>query len=353
MKYCKEFYNGVFDDIGYFLQRAIHETQDHFIKKMEEDLANHRIYFSKLKKIESQTDLMMIFSNFYFKTGRFPGFFDLINVPLGDNPDFIEKNDKISPFEINEKFSNTDCYGLASVQFIAALNVFFGGEKNLSKNVMSEFLHNLSLQALTIDDDKIEMQFYEIEESNRNLKYLMRDDKRYEIKVNDINDEINIEAEKDRMETLQDNVESNLINNEKFEYPIENFKVMPNTAEEIREQSNKEKIEKEKNEKALNERDEEISSDFILESQKDLMKSLTDNADILSQDEINNISSLALPKIVTKEKTVEEHLQETIKENNQEFLKKSSSVKLKITPPRRSTRIKKSNKKPYEKTNEK
>ena len=42
------FYNGVFDDIGYFLQRAIHETQDHFIEKMEEDLANHRIYFSKL-----------------------------------------------------------------------------------------------------------------------------------------------------------------------------------------------------------------------------------------------------------------------------------------------------------------
>ena len=151
------------------------------------------------------------------------------------------------------------------------------------------------------------------------------------------------------METVKDNIESNLINNEKFEYPIENFEVMPNTAEEIKEQSNKEKVEKEKNEKALNERDEEISSDFIIESLKDLMKSLTDNVDILSQDEINNISSVALPKIVKKEKTVEEHLQETIKGNNQEFLKKSSSVKLKITPPRRSTRIKKPNEKPYEK----
>ena len=214
---------------------------------------------------------------------------------------------------------------------------------------MSEFLHNLSLQALTIDDDKIEMQFYEIEELSRNLKYLIRDDERYEIKVNDINNEI-IEAEKDRMETVKDNIESNY---EKFEYPIENFKVMPNTAEEIKEQSNKEKAEKEKNEKALNERDEEISSDFIIESQKDLMKSLTDNVDILSQDEINNISSVALPKIVKKEKTVEEHLQETIKENNQEFLIKSSSVKLKITPPRRSTRVKKPNEKPYEKNNEK
>ena len=347
LKYCKEFYNGVFDDISYFFQRAIFESQDHVIEKMEEDLANHRIFYKKLKKVESQNDLLMIFSNFYFKTGRFPGFFELINVPPGENPDFIEKNDKISPFEINEKFSNTDSYGLASVQFLAVLNVFFGGDKILSKNVMSEFLHNLSLQALTIDDDKIEMQFYEIEELSKNLKRLIRDDERYEIETNDIND-INEEvvAEKDRMETVKDNIESN---NEKFEYPTEDFRVMPDTAEEISERSNKEKVEKEKNEKALNERDEEISSDFIIESQKDLMKSLTDNVDILSQDEISNISSSALPKIVKKEKTVEEHLQETIKENNQQFLR-SSSVKLKITPPRKSTRIKKSNgKKPYEK----
>ena len=165
---------------------------------------------------------------------------------------------------------------------------------------MSEFLHNLSLQALTIDDDKIEMQFYEIEELSKNLKRLIRGDERYEIETNDIND-INEEvvAEKDRMETVKDNIESN---NEKFEYPTEDFRVMPNTAEEISERSNKEKVEKEKNEKALNERDEEISTDFIIESQKDLMKSLTDNVDILSQDEISNISSSALPKIVKKKK---------------------------------------------------
>ena len=342
LKYCKDLYNGVFDDISYFFQRAIFETQDHIIEKMEEDLANHRIFYGRLKKVESQTDLLMIFSNFYFKTGRFPGFFELINVPPGENPPFIEKHDKISPFEINEKFSNTDAYGLASVQFLAILNVFFGGDKLLSKNVMSEFLHNLSLQALTIDDDKIEMQFYEIEELSKNLKRLIRDDERYEIETNDIND-INEEvvARKDRMETVKDNIESN---NEKFEYPTEDFRVMPETAEEIRERSNKEKIEKEKNEKALNERDEEISSDFIIKSQKELMKSLTDNVDILSQDEISNISLSSLPKIVKKKKTVEERIQET-KENNQQFLRKSSSVKLKITPPR-----KKSNgKKPYEK----
>ena len=116
----------------------------------------------------------------------------------------------------------------------------------------------------------------------------MRDNRRYEIEVNEeneINNEI-VESERDRMETVKDNINSN----EKFEYPIENFKVMPDTTEEIIERSNREKMEKEKAEKALNERDEEISSDFIIETRKNLMKSLTDNVNILSQDEINNIS---------------------------------------------------------------
>ena len=81
---------------------------------------------------------------------------------------------------------------------------------------------------------------------------------------------------------------------------------------------------------------------------------MTDNVNILSQDELNNISLSALSKII-KKKSVEEHVQETIKKNNQEFIKKKSSVKLKITPPRKSPRTKltdlltKEEKKPYDK----
>ena len=345
LKYCKQFYNGVFDDIGYFLQRKIHEIPNESIEKIEDDLANHRIYFKRIKKIESHIELMTIFSDFYFKTGRFPGVFELINAPPGANPNFIEKRDRISPFETNEKFKNTSSYGLASVQFISALHIFFGGEKNLSRNVMSEFLHNLSLEALTIDDDKVEIQFYEIEELSKNLKSLMRDDERYDIEISedDIFEE-KFKKEKDRMQKIQDEINSK--EKKKLEYPNENFGSFPNTAEQIIQQSNKEKAFQEKNEKSLNQRDEEISSDFILESQKELIKSITDNVDTLSQNEINNISLAALPKVVVKEKTVEDHLQENIKKDNAKFLKRSS-VTLKVTPPRRSSRI--ANEKPYKK----
>ena len=211
---------------------------------------------------------------------------------------------------------------------------FFGGEKDLSKNVMSEFLHNLSLQALTIDDDRIETQFYEIIELNRNLKALIRDDERNEIEIHENNFEEKIEVEKDKTEILK----------KEIEFPRENFDSFPNTSEEIIEETNRNQRIEKKLEEALNQRDEEISSNVISEKRKDLIKSMTDNVEILSQDKLNNISLIALPKIVEK-KSVEENVQETIKKNNQEFGKrKKSSVTLKVTPPRR-----RENKKPYEK----
>ena len=355
LKYCKRFYEEVFDDISYFLHNKIKETQDIVIEEIEDDLSNYRIFYKKLKEIESPVEFMKILSNFYFKTGRFPGYSELINVPPGVNPHFIEKNDRISPFEINEKFKDSSCYGIASVQFISALHVFFAGEKNLLKNVMSEFLHNLSLQALTIDDDRIEIQFHEIIKLNRELKKLIRDDERDEIKIreNNFTKEI-FEAEKDRSEILEEEIASNILNGKKIDYPNENFESFPNTREEIIEETNRNEAIKRKLEEALNQRDEEISSDVISESKKKLLKSITDNVDILSQNELNNVSLVALPKVIEK-KSVGEHVQETIKKNNQDFIKKKSSVKLKVTPPRRSSRIRltdlltEEKKKPYEK----
>ena len=240
---------------------------------MEEDLSNHRIFFKKLKEIESSVEFMKVLSNFYFKTGRFPGYVEYINVPPGVNPYFIEKHDQISPTEINEKFKNSSCYGLVSVQFIAALHVFFGGDKELSRNAMSEFLHNLSLQALTIDDDKFEIQFHEIVELNRNLKALMRDDERNEIKIHEDHFEKEmLEAERDRTEILEDEVVSNIMNKTKIEHPKENFGSFPSTSKEITDETNQNETIKRKVEKALNQRDEEISSEIISESRKDLIK---------------------------------------------------------------------------------
>ena len=300
---------------------------------------------------------MRLLSTFYFKTGRFPGYSEFIIVPPGVKPSFVEKHNQISPFEINEKFKNSSSYGLASVQFLAALNVFFVGDKELSKNVMSEFLSNLSLEALTIDSDKIEIEFHEIIELNKNLKALIRDDERNEIQIHENYFQTEFfEEERDRTQMIEDEVVSNITNNVRLEHPKENFGSFPNTSKEIGEETNRNEQMQKKLEKAVNQRDEEISSEILSESKKDLIKSMTDNVDVISEDILNKVSKVALPKVIQK-KSVEEHVEKTIKKNNRDYLKKKKSLsKLKISPrksPRKKlTDLLTKKDKPYEKDNE-
>ena len=361
LNYCKRFYEEVFNDIAYFLHKKIKETPDDYVEKMEEDLANERIFYKKLTEIESHVEFLKIFSNFYFKTGRFPGnTIDLMMVPLGVKPSFVESEDQISTFEINEKFKNSGSYGLALVQFIAALHGFFGGNKELSKNVMSEFLQNLSSQALTIDDDSVDIGFDQIIELNRNLKSLIKEDERNDIQIfeNHFQEE-NFEIEKDRVELIEEEVVSNIINNTKIDHPNENFGSFPNTKEEIQNETNQRKKIDENLKKAVNQRDEEISSDMITEQRNELIKSMTDNVNNLSEDVLNNAALSVSPDKATtstEKETVEEHFRKTIKKDNQKFYeRKKSSVKLKLSPAKKSPRKKltdlltEEEKKPYDK----
>ena len=337
LNYCKEFYNGVYDDIAFFFQRKIHEIPDEHVQDMIEDLSNYRVYFKDIKKVESSQELLTIFSNFYFKTGRFPGVHNLLNVPPGVNPPFIQKHDRLSPFEIHEKFNGSEAYGLISVQFLSALNIYFGGDKYTSQNVMSEYLHNLSLQALTIDDDKWEIQFYEIEKLADDLKNHMRNSTRYDIEVDE--DEIfekKFAIEKDRMQKIFDEIKNKELST--LEYPNQDFRVFPDTQEKINQQSKERDAFEKKTEESLSEQDREISEAVLLESKKKLIESVTDNATTLSENEINTISSISIP-VINQTPTVEERLRENVKKDNAKFLKKSS-INIKLSPPKK--------KKPYD-----
>ena len=234
---------------------------------MREDLSNYRIYFKDIKKVESSKELLKIFSDFYFKTGRFPGSHNLLNVPPGVNPPFIKKHDRLSPFEIHEKFNGSDAYGLISVQFLAALNVFFGGDKLDSQNVMSEYLNNLSLQALTIDDDKYEIQFYEIENLAQKLKGNIRDFIRYDIEIDDEDPfEETFNIEKDRMQKMFDEIQKKQLST--LEYPNQDFRILPDSAEKINEQSKQREEFERRTGESLNEENEKILDEILLENKK-------------------------------------------------------------------------------------
>ena len=137
INYCKQFYEEVFNDIAYFFQKMIKETPDEFLEPIKADLANEIYFTQNLKEIESHVELLKIFNRFYFKSGRFPGNSDFVLVPAGVKPNFVKTFDQISPVELNEKFQNGLSYGIAAVHFLAGLNIYFGGEKIFSQDVMS------------------------------------------------------------------------------------------------------------------------------------------------------------------------------------------------------------------------
>ena len=362
LNYCKNFYEEVFNDISYFLHKKIKEMPDEFVEKIQEDLANEIYFTKKIKEIESHVEFLKVFNRFYFKTGRFPGnHFDLMVVPPGIKPSFVKTRDETSPSEINEKFQSGPSYGLAAVQFIAALNVYFGGDKELSRNVMSEFFRNMSLQALTIDDDSIEIGFDEIIELNKNLKSLIREDDRSDIEIIDLKEQ-QFEEIKDKTQLIEEEVVSNIINDVRIEYPSDDqYLSFPNTPSEISKESNENNKIDQKAFDAFNERDTEISQELITTARNDLIKSITDEEGEAPTEVLNNVaSSYELQQESTPEKNIRDHVQTTIKKNNKQYLEKTKKPLSKIpraiktTSPVKLTDLitgdetKKHQKKPYD-----
>ena len=339
INYCKQFYEEVFNDIAYFFQKMIKETPDEFLEPIRADLANEIYFTQSLKEIESHVELLKIFNRFYFKSGRFPGNSDFVLVPAGVKPNFVQTFDQISPVELNEKFQNGPSYGIAAVHFLAGLNIYFGGEKKLSQDVMSELLYNLSYQVLSIDNKKKNIKFEEIIKLNKNIKWLIRDVNGPNIET--VKFENAIDNTKDKVEAMEDEVVNNILTNKKVQFPIDFKPPMPNSLTEIENDIKKVKAIKRKTNESLNEVYGEITRDLVTKARNDLVKSITDYEGETPMEVINNITlSYKQENPVTK--SVFKHVKESIKDRNQQYFKqkkptvnkkieKNTKPKLKIT----------------------
>ena len=343
VEYCKQFYQEVFDDIGYFFHKMIKETPTEFLEPLKLDLANEIYFYKNLKEIESHTEALQVFNSFYFKTGRFPGnYTDLILVPKGKNPSFVKTFDEISPIELNDKFQNTPCYGIAAVHFLAALNIFFGGEKSLSQDVMTELLHNLSYEALNFENTKVNIKFDQIIKLNKNLKRLIRDVDRSNIETERPENTIIVDESKDKVELMEEELVNNVLSGKKVELPIDFEPSLPETASKIESDNEKAKAVKRKTDESLNEIYETISQNEIRKARNELVKSVSDYDGETPTDVINNITaSFKQPDPVNR--SVRKHVKDTIKDRNQQYFKQRKpppkNVKKPIKPQLRVTDI--------------
>ena len=131
----------------------------------------------------------------------------------------MKTNDILSPFDLYENFNSTDAHGLVCVQFLAALNLFLGSDKIISKNAMSEFFHNLSMQALNEMDNRVKLKFDAISDLNKNIDNLLITEAN---KFKTLPKEIrmgNFADHKTENQKFEDDVVRNILYDFKVEYP--------------------------------------------------------------------------------------------------------------------------------------
>ena len=78
-------------------------------------------------------------------------------------------------YNLYEKFRSTDALGLVTTQFLASLNAYFGRDINISKDAMTEFYHNLSMQTpLSVSNHSVKMNFASITNLVKKINILIR-----------------------------------------------------------------------------------------------------------------------------------------------------------------------------------
>ena len=125
----------------------------------------------------------------------------------------------LSPFDLYEKSNSTDAHGLVCVQFLAALNVFLGGDKIILKNTVSECSHDLSMQALNEMDNRVKAKFDAINDLNKNIYNLLIVEAN---KFKTLPKEIwmgNFADHKTENQKFEDDVVRNILYDFKVEYP--------------------------------------------------------------------------------------------------------------------------------------
>ena len=99
--------------------------------------------------------------SFYYLYGSFPGSNDCTNVPFVDKPIFLKTEATLLPPNLYSKCSATDAKGLVSLHALAALNIYFGGERTISQTAFGEFMRNLTYQTRSHENDDIFLSFDE------------------------------------------------------------------------------------------------------------------------------------------------------------------------------------------------
>ena len=143
-------------------------------QRIDTDLTSNNYFPWNPNQDFIQNRILTTYRDFYYEKGRFPGRSTLCQVPRARIPEFIKSQDVLSPRSLYESYVGRDMQGVVSLQFLAAFNEFLGGDTEVSRDAMSELFHNLSWQALTNDNDSIQVQFEALTTLVQSINHLLQ-----------------------------------------------------------------------------------------------------------------------------------------------------------------------------------
>ena len=116
------------------------------IEQMDNDLKANGWGVKLVLEIKNEFDLLCIFQMFYYCSGRLPLTIGLLVVPDAEAP---QRSKKTSLKSLHEMFKDTKLHGLVSLQFLCAMDIFFGSDISLSKDALTKLYYNLSFKTLS------------------------------------------------------------------------------------------------------------------------------------------------------------------------------------------------------------
>ena len=168
LKICRRVYQLLFINIADIFIEYIQSLDLVEIQQMDNGIKSNGWEAKSLLEIENEFDLLHIFQMFHHFNDRLPLTNGLLVVPDGEMP---EGSRKISLTDLYEMFQGTKSHGLVSLQFLCTLDISFGGNISLSKNVLIELYHNLSYETLSGGRD---FRFEAISDLTADMRFQMK-----------------------------------------------------------------------------------------------------------------------------------------------------------------------------------
>ena len=170
---CKKLYSNYDNQVGVGLSETLRNLPPEELIDIDKDLRQN-FYFIDFYNEYNDDEIIGAYSYLFHILSHFSGRQDLIIIPKPEIPPFIRTQEVISPNQLCKTFYDTDARGLVSVEMLAGLNIFLGGDPEKSRKTMTEFLHNMSMQALSKSNVKILLEFDKIVDLTTNLIGLLR-----------------------------------------------------------------------------------------------------------------------------------------------------------------------------------